>query len=146
MKKLYKHRHNLQYYFIDRGASGDVLSSAGNPMLVLSQPERVRSNATGLLVEHSPEMGQLVVTKLEFNAQFVLVEDCTWERNRPIAEVMANYTAERCDFEDTEYLARCALRFDAGMEDSHLRCILFAMAKKLAPQLFSELPHPAPSA
>jgi hypothetical protein len=138
MKNLYKHRDTSEYYVVKLGANRNLFALDGSRQMVLTQPEKVINKASGRLVAQRPGVGQLVVTALEFADMFELVVDCTWEPNNPIDELMARYTEECCDFEDAQYLAICALRFVDVMEDCHQRCILFAMAKKLAPHLLDE--------
>lgn len=48
---------------------------------------------------------------------------------KPIAELMEQYESEGCDFSDTEWVRKAAMRYVLTMPDSQVRCLLYALAK-----------------
>jgi len=49
--------------------------------------------------------------------------------NTNIRELLAEYNAENCDFTDMEQVAVNSLRYADTMPDSHVRCLLYTLAK-----------------
>lgn len=49
--------------------------------------------------------------------------------NTPIYELLAKYEDECCDHTDIEWVSRAALRYAQTMPDSHVRCLLYVLAK-----------------
>ena len=49
--------------------------------------------------------------------------------NTPIQELIKQYEHECCDFSDTAWLVKSALRMAQTMPDSQARCLLYALAK-----------------
>jgi len=48
-----------------------------------------------------------------------------------IEQTLAEYANENCDWNDTEYLIKCAERYGQVSEPSHLHCLAVALANKL---------------
>lgn len=48
-------------------------------------------------------------------------------KNTPIDELMAQYTAENCDFTDIEWVRKAATLYVDRMEDCQVRCLLHAL-------------------
>lgn len=47
----------------------------------------------------------------------------------PILDLLAQYEGEMCDFEDRKGMADVALTYASTMPDSHVRCLLYALAR-----------------
>jgi hypothetical protein len=50
-------------------------------------------------------------------------------KNTPIEQLLAQYTEEEFDFSDMERVKRTALRYVYTMPDSHVRALLYALAR-----------------
>lgn len=50
--------------------------------------------------------------------------------NTPIDDLLDLYRSERCDFENIESVAQTALMYVEQMPDSHVRCLLYLLAKE----------------
>jgi len=48
--------------------------------------------------------------------------------NTPIEELLLEYEAEGCDHSNIEWVADAAMRYVKTMEDSQVRCLLYALA------------------
>lgn len=51
------------------------------------------------------------------------------KRNTPIADLLARYSSENCDFDDLPHTREVALRYVETMPDCHVRCLLYILAK-----------------
>lgn len=51
--------------------------------------------------------------------------------NTPIEDLIKEYEEEDCDFSDINELVKIALIYSDTMGDSHVRCILYKLAKNM---------------
>lgn len=59
--------------------------------------------------------------------------------NLPIAELLAEYAAENCDFTNMDAVVRVAQRYVQTMPDEHIRCLLHVLAEHVASQKYETL-------
>lgn len=94
-------------------------------MYVFSGPE-------GLFYADSIEAGEQIMQLMPSS----VAEDWTAtlipypiEPNTPIDQLIAEYEAENCDFGNLDWLVRASYRYMDTMQDSQVRCLLYALAK-----------------
>ena len=142
MKKVYRQRSNGALWVVSNGEFGKPVGLDGTRYLLLTPVHRLQAAGTREPIEvvDRPEMyallnkhycHELVVTKAEFEAQFELDASLVNKSNDPIDELMAEYEAECCDHNDVPWLVRASYRYVDSMQDSQVRCLLYAMARKL---------------
>ena len=49
--------------------------------------------------------------------------------NTPIEQLLEEYESEGCDHSNIEWVADAAMRYVSTMEDSQVRCLLYALAR-----------------
>ena len=66
----------------------------------------------------------------------------TTASNTPIKELIAEYQAEQCDFQDLNWVAQAAARYVETMEDSQVRCLLHTLANAVIKHVPEEKRNP----
>lgn len=62
--------------------------------------------------------------------------------NTPILQLMKEYEEECCNFDDIRNLVKISLAYVDRMEDCQVRCLLFAMARRLDEEHELGILHP----
>lgn len=145
MKKVYRQRADGALWVVSNGDLGRPVGLDGTRYLLLTRVHRLcrADNHEPVPVPNRAEMYEvlrqhhsleLVVSAKEFEQGFELVPELYNQGNDPIEELMAEYEAEGCDHQDVDWLVRASYRYVQSMADSQVRCLLFAMARKLDPE------------
>ena len=147
MKKIFEQKITGDLYQLN---STEVqVSLKGERFFALTHASNIVSRTTGLPVETTVEndykdspyevlnkqhASSFILSQSEFESDFTLRLDIQSQGNSPIRDLMDRYEEEECDFSDSEFLVRSALRLTDTMSDSQARCILYALALELSIQ------------
>lgn len=50
--------------------------------------------------------------------------------NTPISDLISLYELEGCNFDDIDWIVEMSLHLSKSMQDSHVRCFLYVLAKR----------------
>ena len=105
---------------------GADVASASDP-----SPESAQNNAEAQheVGNTQPEHGAAVSGPAAASAPFAR-NDSGKRKNTPIADLMAQYTAENCDFTDMDWVRKAAMLYVDRMEDCQVRCLLHALVSE----------------
>lgn len=146
MSKVYRQRSNGALWVISHGDLGRCVGLDGtryyqlepvnrlfaaDRLTPVAGPDRARMYAE-LRKHHALD---LVVTKQQLDNDFEAVPELVNRGNDPIEKLMAEYEADGCDHSNVEWLVRASYRYVDTMADSQVRCLLYAMARRLDAEL-----------
>lgn len=141
-KAVYRQKSTGDLYVITQGDLGRIVDEAGARYYLLGRVHRLCEVASGQVVPE-PRPGEshsvlqehyahdLLVAKERFPVEFEPVPELGDLGNDPIEQLLAEYEDEGCDHEDVDFLIRASYRYVDTMCDSQVRCLLFAMARRL---------------
>lgn len=66
----------------------------------------------------------------------------TTANNTPIADLLAEYEAEGCNFDNLDFLVSTSERYVQSMPDSQVRCLLHSLAKVVCEQIPEKIVKP----
>lgn len=123
---------------VDRG--GSALDAAVNAFLRWPLPESVCSDGVATMPGHPHRCGTNLLTAAEARQMFVyLIQQGAWpspphtedSEREPIEACIKHYESECCRFDNIEECAKLALRYAETMPSSHVRALLYTLAKSV---------------
>lgn len=146
MREVFKHTPTGDLYAVKSGYMNRLIDFTGMRYVVIEQVTRLfdlkteeqipdSERSCQYLVMNNRLAYEMVVSKAEFDSQFVEVEELGAVQNSDIDELLRRYEQEGCNFSDISSVVSRALSATQVMRDSRTRCSLYALAKHVEASL-----------